>query len=195
MPRTTGRAMLGMMEPQGGFGRRRGMSLFEMLMGLALLVLLFTLIWSLWGTLTARSSRLNLVTGASRTMVQQQSRQAIRKLFYRLQEGIQILEPLPGGSANALVFRDILNNTIRLRLDRNKNMVITERLKDRTFELETPELSTSAFDKPIQVASCKAVTFTTITPTTVLVAFTTADSQIADSFMAIISLANGRLGS
>src|SRR5262249_52366827 len=94
---------------------RRGFSMLEAMIALALFVLLGAVVWQVFGILFPREGGMSLYTATSRSLVLQQSRHALRKLFYRVQEGIQILTPAPGQTAREVSFRDIKNRTVRLR--------------------------------------------------------------------------------
>lgn len=172
--------------------RHDGFTLFESLIALALFVMLGFFIWELFGALFPRDGPMSLNIAASRSLVLQQSRQAIRKLFYRVQEGIQLISPAPGRTARELVFRDIRNRSIRLRHVATEKRVVCEYLQeDGTWVPEKTVESTNA--RPIQIDSCESALFTALTPATVCVNFTTSDDRVRETYMTVITLSNTRL--
>lgn len=176
-------------------GRHPGAStIVEALVGLALFSFLSVVLWNLFGNFVARGSRMSVVGGASRALVQQQTRVALRKLFHRLEEGIQVLEPVPGRTADAIVFRDLLNRTIRLRHDPVQHALLAERQEGTGWIPESDGDADAQLVLPIRVSFCDHVVFTALSPTAVVVGFTSSDSQIADSFLSVLHLRNSRLG-
>jgi prepilin-type N-terminal cleavage/methylation domain-containing protein len=171
--------------------RGHGFTLFESLIALALFVLLGFFIYELFGALFPRDGPMSLNIATSRSLVLQQSRQAIRKLFYRVQEGIQLIAPAPGGTARELVFRDIRNRTVRLRHLVPEKRVVCELLQDDTWVPERSVESTNA--RPIQIDACESALFTALSPATVCVNFTTSDDRVRESYMTVITLSNTRL--
>jgi len=173
-------------------GYQRGVTLIEIVVAMGLLTLLMGLLWFLLGQFTGRG-QLSVATGASRAIVQQQSRLAIRKLFHRLQEAIQILEPPVGKTAQHLIFRDVLNRTVRLQLDAANGQLVSERLVSGNYVGERELEQDNPMVKPIRVPFCESVHFTTLGPTAAFVTLTSADKHVADSFMSVIYLSNSRL--
>lgn len=172
---------------------RRGFTLLESLVALALFVLLGATVWQVFGLLFPREGQMSLFTATSRSLVLQQSRHALRKLFYRVQEGIQILEPRFGATSNELVFRDIRNRTVRLRHLQREKRVVCEVLADGTWQLEKAAATTPLDNQGIQIDACESALFTALTPATVCVAFTTVDDRVRETYMTVITLSNTRL--
>ena len=170
-----------------------GFTIVEALISIALFSVLCVVLWGILGQFVGRSSRLSVTTGAARSMVQQQSRQTIRKLFYRLQEGIEILQPLPGHSSSSIEFKDLLNRKVRLRHDAQDQVVVTEREQGGIYVPERDLADNSTMVQLIEIRDCTEVVFTTLTPTTVFVSFTTRDNDIGDSFLSIVHLKNSGL--
>jgi len=170
-----------------------GVTIAELLIALALFSVLSGVAWSLFSNFASQDSKLSVTRGASLTLVQQQSRQAIRKLFYRLQEGIEIIEPPPGKTDSNLQFRDLLNRTVRLRHDQARRELVSERLAEGVFVDERSLPTTHLMVQPIRLDHCSHITFTTLTPTTLFVSFSTSDQAHGDSFMSIVHLPNSQL--
>jgi hypothetical protein len=136
---------------------------------------------------------MSLFTATSRSLVLQQSRQAIRKLFYRVQEGIQIVEPLPGQTARTLLFRDVKNRVVRIRHLQQEKQLITEVWRDGAFVDERHTFQPGDELQGIQIGFCDSALFTALSPGTVCVSFTTFDDRVKESSMTVITLANSRL--
>jgi hypothetical protein len=151
------------------------------------------LVWTLFTMLFPREGPMSLFTATSRSLVLQQSRNAIRKLFYRVQEGIQIVEPEPGASSRRLVFRDIKNRSVRLTHRAAERRVVCEVYKDGTWVDERTVDGGRDDTQGIRIDSCESALFTALSPATVCVNFTTFDDRVRETFMTVITLANTRL--
>ena len=173
---------------------RRGFTLFEALLAFALFSLLMVLLWPLFTKLMGREGPMSISIGASRSLVAQQSRQAIRKLFYRIQEGIHIVSPLPGVTDTTLVFHDMRNQTVRVSAVPNEKKVVTERLMpDGTWTRETLLPHDPSDAEGIVIPFCEEMQFTAITPGAVCVNFTSFDDRVKETYMTVIALSNARL--
>lgn len=168
------------------------MSVFEMLIAAALFSLLIILIWMLMGNFLRREGKSSILTGTSRSLVLQQSREAIRKLHYRLQGGTQILSPLPGLTARALEFRDARNRRVRLRYVPPQKQLIAERMVDGAYVAER-RIATPGDEQGSDLSFCESALFTVLSPRVVCVSFTTFDERLKESYMTVITLANSRL--
>lgn len=172
---------------------RRGFTLLETLVALALFVLLGAVLWQLFGALFPREGGMSIYAATSRSLVLQQSRTAIRKLFYRVQEGIQILEPEPGKTTRFLRFRDIRNRTVRLKHLPRERRVVCEVFKDGDWVLEKQAATGAGDNQGIQIDYCESALFTALTPATLCVNFTTVDDRVRETYMTVITLSNSRL--
>ena len=172
---------------------RNAFTLFESLITLALFSMLVILIWNLFGALFPREGPMSLFTATSRSLVLQQSRNAIRKLFYRVQEGIQIIEPEPGQSSRRLVFRDIKNRSVRLTHRPAERRVVCEVYKNGAWVDERTVDGDRDDTQGIRIDSCENALFTALSPATVCVNFTTFDDRVRESYMTVITLSNTRL--
>jgi len=170
----------------------RGTTLVESLIVVALLSLLIVVVWFLLGNFTGRG-RLSIATGTSKTLVQQQGRIAFRKLYERLREAVQVLEPAPGHTGTELVFRDMFNRTVKLRIDPVRKQLISERLVSGNYVSEEVLEQEGLMARPIRVSACDAAHFSAMGPMSVFVSLTSTDAQVGNSFMGIIFLANSRL--
>lgn len=155
--------------------------------------MLVILVWSLFGSLFPREGPMSLFTATSRSLVLQQSRNAIRKLFCRVQEGIQIIEPEPGRSSRRLVFRDIKNRAIRLVHRAAERRVVCEIFKGGSWVDERTVDGGRDDTQGIRIDSCESAVFTALSPATVCVNFTTFDDRVRETYMTVITLANTRL--
>ena len=170
-----------------------GLTLVEALIAISLVSILLVGMWNSLGKLFSSDGPMSLQVGASRSVVLQQSRGAIRKLFYRIQEGIQIETPFPGQSQREMAFRDIRNHRVRIRLVEGEHRLVTERLVDGVSVRESRMQDPTEAARGIEVACCESAVFTAISPTSVWVSFTTFDEKVRDTFMTVISMANLKL--
>lgn len=172
----------------------RGYTLVEGLVALVVAGLVIVLLWGLFLHLVRGQSPMSVVTGTSRTLVQQQTRVGLRLLFHRLQEAVQILEPLPGKTDDQLLFRDLLNRTIRLRFDRDRRELVSERAGQGDFVREAEVAPDDVVARPIVLSDIDNVVFTVLSPTAAFIALRPSDRGVEDTSMTIIHLGNGKLG-
>lgn len=159
---------------------RHGTTLVEILIAASLLSLILGMAWRLMSIVnsTGGTSLENLY---QRTMLNQDVVTGMEKLYNRLQEGIEILEPRPGKVSTKLVFRDLLNHTVTLKIvsnDRNRPGILVSTCADSG----TPEekgRGCPAHEKsennvvgnqffpvpPVRIENVKSVTFTSLSAT------------------------------
>jgi prepilin-type N-terminal cleavage/methylation domain-containing protein len=169
-----------------------GFGFIEMLVAVALGGVLLALSSSLFGKLYSRDGPMSLFTATSKSLVFQQSRQAIRKLFYRVQEGIQIVYPHPGNTSHNFIFRDVRNHTVRLHYLADEKKLVSERLVSGVFVSERSPV-VQPKEVGLTINSCQDALFTVLTPNMVLVNFTTSDDRVQESYMTVITLSNSTL--
>lgn len=177
-------------------GRSRcGYTLVEALVAFAVAGVVMAVLWGLFMHLVRGQSPMSIVGGTSKTLVQQQTRVGLRILFHRLQEAVQILEPLPGKTDDQLVFRDLLNRTVRLRFDRESRELVSERAATGgDFVREADVAAGDALGRPIVLTEIDNAVFTVLSPTAAFLALRPSDRGVEDTSMTIIHLGNGKLG-
>lgn len=151
---------------------RRGFTLIEVIMAMAVSVLVISAAWSVFSAMMGRSGKTNVVTLTADSFLRQDAVDAIKSLTRRLQESIQVLEPRPGQSGSSLLFRDILNNEIKLEV---KDGALLSFRGDQE-ETVPAELMANGKPftpaKPIRIPGCVEATFTALTPTCVSLSLT-----------------------
>jgi len=85
---------------------------------MSLLGLVITLSYKIYAALQAPGGA-SIERISTRSFMNQASVVALEKLYNRVQEGIEILDPKPGVSASYLTFRDVLNHTVTIKLRSN----------------------------------------------------------------------------
>lgn len=137
------------------------------------------------------------MTGAS--VIRQEGRLAFQKLMWRLEEGIEVVEPAPGRSAPDLVFQDLLNHRIRIALDERGDLV-TYRLTARGAELESTPATIQcdsgeayAPTRPVRIQACKKALFQVLSPTLVTIFLTMVEGNQSQTLVATVRLKNSRL--
>ncbi len=180
--------------------KRLAFTLTEVLIAFSLSVVLSGALYFAFSFLFSRKSASSLTNLTDRSFIQKDARMAMRKFFLRLREGTQLLSPAPGDTSASLVFRDILNDRIRLRLITAEKRIISERFLAGTWTQETKPrvLTTSGGDKicpafPIRIPNCSNVSFTALSPTCVAIHLTLTWRGNHDSLMTAITLRNANL--
>ncbi|MBF0499312.1 MAG: type II secretion system protein [Candidatus Riflebacteria bacterium] len=92
---------------------RRAFTLVELLIGLAILGMLFATGFKAWQLFSGQQAE-NL---SKRLILQMEARKAFLNLSKQLQEGIEIVSPRPGTTIPYLVFKDYLNNVRMVYLE------------------------------------------------------------------------------
>jgi hypothetical protein len=137
-------------------------------------------------------------TGVS--FVRQDLRLAVQKLVARLEEGIEVLSPEPGHTARELVFKDVLNNRVRLSRDERSGALRSWTI-DRSGNA-TPELAVTLplpgkdpflVTQPIEVPDCESVVFTGLSQALVTVGLTLKDGANKATLLTQVRLRNGEL--
>lgn len=180
---------------------RRGVTLIEILVGMALAALAFGIIYEAMHLFFGSGSRHNVVGMTKRSFVQKDAKSGLRRLTYRLREAIQILSPEGGKSAPELVFRDLTNSEIRLRLIADQKRVISERKVGAAWVAETdPDyVNTTTGGRmvaswPVVIQNCTDVRFTAIAPDCVTVQASLEWEGQVGPLMTVVKLRNAQLG-
>lgn len=178
---------------------RRGFTLVEIVIGVILASILIGAVYGLFHVLMWNRSRSNIVGLTGRTAMQMDAKIGVRRMMYRLREAIQILSPAPGITASELVFRDLTNAEIRVRLLADEQRVVSERLTGGAWVRETDPVMMSTASGPVPatwpivLAGCKAVRFTPLSPDCVTVHATLTSDGNTGSVLTMIRLRNAGL--
>lgn len=178
---------------------RRGVTLVEVLVGVAVIVLALMLAYGISHQLFGSSSRHNLANMTRRSFIQKDAKVGLRRLIYRIRESIQVLEPLPGRGGDALVVRDITNKKVRIRREPADRRLVSEVFENGGWRLETAPVEVPVDGAslpasfPVYMSNCNSVAFSTQAPDCVVIQLgVAADDQIG-SFMTTVKLRNARL--
>src|SRR5207237_443447 len=99
---------------------------------------------------------------------------------------------LPGGVSHDLVFRDVRNRKIRLHYLSDEKRLVSERFQNGVYVSERTSKDVSE-GQGIQIDQCENSLFTVLTPSSVLVNFTTFDDRVKETYETIICLSNTKL--
>lgn len=175
---------------------RRGVTIVEILVGAALSAALLGMIYGVFHLFFSDKSRHSVTTMTKRSFIQKDAKAGLRRLIYRLREGIQVLDPEPGRGGTQLVFRDILNRRVRVRRDATQNRMISERFDGSNWiEERNPEILTSgsvslAATFPIWMPNCTDLYFTVLSPECVAVEASLISDGQPGSMTTVIKLRN-----
>jgi hypothetical protein len=171
----------------------------EALIAAGLFVVMWLVLWQLWSrTMGQGAGSATRLTGAS--FLRQDVRLALEKLLDRLEQGIEILEPAPGRTGAELVFKDILNHTVRLAIDDRQRLVSRrERSEERIDESRNGASRLTAAGRPfaptnpVDVPRCRRVAFRVLSPSQVAMEVTVADQELEVTVLASARLRNAGL--
>lgn len=176
--------------------RRLAFTLVELLIGLTLVSILIGAIYAFLHLMFWGGSRSNLAGLTRRSFIQKDAKTGLRQLVYRLREGTQILSPALGSSSGELVFRDIVNTDVRLRLVPGENRLVSEVNPGGTWVRETAATmigtGTDAVPAawPISMANCSAVHFTVLSGESVAIAASIEWEGQVGSLFTVVKLRN-----
>lgn len=179
---------------------RRAVTLIEVLVAVGVSALLALVLFGTIRHFFSRDSKASLSTATERAFAQKDLRIGLKKLMLRIREGTEILSPRPGVTASELVFRDVLNQKVRLRLNPERQALQSERFEGGDFKVETEafEVVTEEGDRtllarPIRIGSCSNVAFTTLSPSSVVLSLTVFSGHVENALMTSIHLRNYKL--
>lgn len=102
-------------EPRSGRGGR-GFTLLEMVISMGILLMLFAIGMRAWQHYQGRAGE----TLGKRLLLQLEARRALVSLFRELEEGGEVVSPVPGTTLPYLVFKDGLNNLRMVYLEKDE---------------------------------------------------------------------------
>lgn len=178
---------------------RRGVTVVEVVIAAVLFCLVAILVFQLLSAFVSdRRTSAARLTGAS--FLRQDLRLALQKLLERIEQGIEVIEPPPGASASELVFQDVLNERVRLRVDPRGTLVSLAEAGPGVEREETTArtITTAGGDRfapalPVRVPHCKRAAFTALGPTLVGIELTLVDAGQSVTLFTTARLANGAL--
>lgn len=174
----------------------RAFTLVELLIGMAISAVLIGVVYGLFHLFFWSRSRTNVIGMGRRSHIQKDAKAGIRRLTYRLREGIQILSPPAGTSASELTFRDISNADIRIRHVPAEKKVVSERDQNGTWVREVdPEMvatptGPALVSWPVQVLNCNAARFTVISGSCVTIQASIENEGTVGSLLTVVKLRN-----
>lgn len=180
----------------GRVQRGQAFTLVELLVDLAISSMLIGIIYGLMHLFFWSRSRSNVVGLTHRSHIQKDAKAGIRRLTYRLREGIQILSPQAGTSSSELVFRDISNYDVRIKHLPAEQKVISERDTNGTWVRETdPEMfgtpsGPALVSWPVQILNCSAVRFTVLSGGCVTIQAAIESEGTVGSLLTVVKLRN-----
>lgn len=183
--------------------KKRAFTLVEIIVVVALIPLVILMVWRLMSMITG-SGTTSVGTLSRRSLLAQTSVLAIEKLYNRLQEGIEILEPRPGESGDELVFHDILNHKVTLKMHPTReNTLVSFCEANGTDDPETGagcpshEVTPEGDEgnpfypaPPIRIDNVKSVKFTPQSPVCVRVSIVLADGRVETPLVVMMELKN-----
>lgn len=176
--------------------KRRGFTLAEVLVALAITSVVLGIIYGLFHFFFASKSRSNLTGLTRRSFIQKDAKAGVRRLTYRLREGTQILSPPAGTTGEELVFRDIQNTDVRLRRIAAENRVVSEIYQNGAWVRETaPATVQTAAGQlpvcfPVQVSNCSAMRFTPLSGGSVVIEASIENEGTTGSLLTLVKLRN-----
>lgn len=180
--------------------RRRGFTLVELLVAIALVTVLLGAVYGIAHLLFANKSRSNVSGLTRRSFVQKDAKSGLRRLTYRLREAIQILSPEGGRSASELVFRDLTNTEVRLRHIPAEKRVVSERKDGGGWLLEVaPDVVPTSTGSmvaswPVVIQNCTDVRFTAIAPDCVTIQASIEWEGQVGPLLTVVKLRNASMG-
>jgi prepilin-type N-terminal cleavage/methylation domain-containing protein len=178
---------------------RTAVTLVEVLVALAVASILMVVLYGAVQTFFARDSRASLVAMTDRTFAQKELRLGLTKLMLRIREGTKVLSPVPGESGPELVFRDVLNRKVRIRVDPATRTVVSEIADGAGWAADGPKSVTNASGQsaivayPVRIPNCANLCFTGLSPSCVVLSLTLASGSAENSLLTAIHVRNYNL--
>lgn len=175
--------------------RRCAWTLVELLVALGVLSLVAVALYQFLSTIfSGRRTSAVRMTGAS--LLRQDARLAIEKLLHRLEEGVEISSPPPGGQAPALEFRDLLNHPVRLALTPSAELVTWSRAgggwQPEVVPAAVPTEDGESYSpvRPVRIPAVVKVSFRAISPSLTIIELTLQDAGRTITVVATARLRN-----
>lgn len=175
---------------------RHGTTIVEVLVAAFIAGLVLVVVYGAMRLLFWSGSTYNLMGTTRQSFVKSDAKAGLRRLMYRIREGIQVLSPEPGRSGTELIFRDLLNDRVRVRLEPAQRRVVSEKSSGAGWAIETDAKSMQtgtgavAATWPITVNNCRGIRFTTHSPECVAIEAEIDHEGLSGSLMTVIKLRN-----
>ena len=166
---------------------------------MVILSILMFVVYQVFHLLFGSRSRHSLVALTRRSFIQKDVKVGLRRLIYRLREGIQVLEPFPGLGGEELVFRDVTNQKIRIRREDSENRLISEKdeagnwVREDQPTMVTVGTGSLPASLPVKMENCSSLHFTVLSPECVSIRVGLLQEIERGSFMTIVKLRNSSL--
>jgi hypothetical protein len=157
---------------------------------LALFVLVLTLVFDLLHRLLFARGELSVLGLTDTTVLEISVQPGLVQISRRLSESKEVLWPLPGASANEVVFREINNQVARIRLDPVRRQVLSEVQRGDSWMSDSGQPQDRTGRRAVAIPSSEAVIFTAQTPTCVLMNLTAAEAQRSREFQVTFAVDN-----
>ena len=95
-----------------------GITLIEIIISISILAVVFTSAFLAFRTFNSKASQ-NL---SKKLVLQLEARKALTDLYRTIQDGIEVIAPLPGLTLPYLTYRDVVNNIRMVYLEKDKNL-------------------------------------------------------------------------
>lgn len=152
--------------------RRHGFTMTEVIMALVVGSMVIIAAWQVFGAIMGRSGKSNVLTMTADSFLRQDAVEGLRSMTRRLQESIQVIQPLPGETSSSLTFRDILNNEIKIE-SKDGRLVSIRGDQEESVSVELIANGKPFYPaKPIKIPGCVEASFTALTPTCVALRLT-----------------------
>jgi hypothetical protein len=157
--------------------RRGGYSLVEAVVAVLVAAIVLVVVWELFSALMGRRNRAGVVSMTASSFLRREAVDGLGILVRRLQEGIQIVSPLPGATADTLTFQDLLNDRITIQVA-NGALIATGPQGEEGAPVPLSAGGVPFFPvKPVRVPGCVEAQFSAISPTCVVVTLRFQDAN------------------
>ncbi len=169
------------------FPGRPGFTFVEVMIALGLFLFLLALGLRAWQTFRGRTAE-NL---SKHLLLQMEARRALLQLYKEVQEGVEVVSPLPGSTLPYMAYKDGLNNLRMIYLDKDPDKTRDEGKPIYRLMSVRREISTSAAEPPrCMMEHVSRLTFTTYHPGGVVISATLRGGKGEFSFVNFIRLQN-----
>ncbi|MBF0502059.1 MAG: type II secretion system protein [Candidatus Riflebacteria bacterium] len=170
-----------------GSGKKNGFTLVEILVTALVLALIFSSVLMITRFLLGKKTS----SISEKISLQIESRRAIINLFAEVQEGIELLAPLPGQTLPYMVIRDYVNNLHFIYLKKNENASAQNKRPIYTLYSSIHDTEKSVNQTPKELLkNVERLTFTSHGFSGVVVCSTLREGSSVFSFVNMIRLKN-----